>query len=280
MNIKNRIHTIREKDVMLDRDLAELYNIPTKRLNEQVKRNIERFPKDFMFQLNEFEKNKLVAKCDYLNNIKYSYQMPFVFTEHGVTALSGILKSKKAIEINILVIRAFVSMRHFIIQNASFFQKFQQIDQKLLEYDKNFQKIFETIENKKIIPSKGIFYDGQVFDAHKFILDLIKSAKKSIVLIDNYIDNSTLVLFSGSNIDIKIYTNNLTEKLRLNLKKYNLQYKAIKIIKFQSSHDRFLIIDSKTIYHFGASLKDLGKKWFAFSRFDKGAIEILNRLKS
>ncbi len=220
--------------------------------------------------------------------------LPYVFTEHGVSMLSGVLKSQKAIEVNIQIMRAFVAMRKFIYQNANIFQKFQQIDQKLLEHDKNFEKVFNLIQEKDIKPDKGIFFEGSVFDAHKFVIDLISSAKKSIILIDNYIDTSVLILMSHKrkNVDIKIYTRSVTEKLKLSKEKFNKQYGFLELIEFRKAHDRFLIIDEKEVYHIGASLKDLGKKWFitiyrnaqksidffcGFSRLQKEGLKVLDK---
>jgi len=276
--IKDKIFSIRGTKVMLASDLAKLYNLKTKRLNEQVKRNIDRFPKDFMFQLTETEKKKLVAKCDHLSSLKFSSNLPFVFTEHGVAALSGVLNSKKAIQINIQVIRAFVYMHKFISKNANIFARLDNVERKQIEYqiktDSKFDKIFKAIEGDKI--KQGIFYNGQIFDAYTFVSNLIKSASKSIVLIDNYVDETTLMLLTKSNIRIIIYTKSIN---KLDLEKYESQYSKITIKKFTKSHDRFLIIDNKTVYHFGASLKELGKKWFAFSKFDINASELLNKLK-
>jgi len=283
-NIANKIYTIRRVQVILDRDLAELYGVETKRLNEQVRRNIARFPEDFMYQLTENEKNELVAKCDHLKSLKFSYQMPHVFTEQGVAALSGVLKSKRAIEVNIQIMRAFVAMRRFISKNAEIFTRLDGVEKKQLEYriktDKKFEKVFEAIENKEFVKKQGIFFEGQIFDAYKFISDLIRSAKKSIILIDNYVDDSVLTLFSKreKNVSVEIYTKNITKQLRLDLNKYNSQYGKIEIKELKHSHDRFMIIDNKNVYHIGASLKDLGKKWFAFSRFDKAAFRLLDRL--
>jgi len=283
-NIANKIYTIRRVQVILDRDLAELYGVETKRLNEQVRRNIARFPEDFMYQLTENEKNELVAKCDHLKSLKFSYQMPHVFTEQGVAALSGVLKSKRAIEVNIQIMRAFVAMRRFISKNAEIFTRLDGVEKKQLEYriktDKKFEKVFEAIENKEFVKKQGIFFEGQIFDAYKFISDLIRSAKKSIILIDNYVDDSVLTLFSKreKNVSVEIYTKNITKQLKLDLNKYNSQYGKIEIKELKHSHDRFMIIDSKNVYHIGASLKDLGKKWFAFSRFDKEAFRLLDRL--
>ncbi|NQU78700.1 ORF6N domain-containing protein [Candidatus Woesearchaeota archaeon] len=280
-SIKNKIHTIRGLQVMLDRDLAELYEVETKRLNEQVKRNIERFPKDFMFQLTETEKNELVAKCDHLESLKYASNTPYAFTEHGVTALSGILKSKKANHINIQVIRAFVAMRRFIYKNAEIFLRLDNVEQKHIEYDDKFKKVFDAIENKDIVKSQGIFFNGQIFDAHRFISDLIRTAERSIILIDNYVDDSVLTLFSKKNKDVRvtIFTKHISKQLKLDLEKYNSQYDPITIKEFKEVYDRFMIIDNKEVYHIGASLKDLGKKWFAFSRFEKDALELLAKLR-
>ncbi|MFH1432577.1 MAG: ORF6N domain-containing protein [archaeon] len=279
--IKNRIHTIRAVQVMLDSDLAELYGIPTKALNQAVKRNIARFPEDFMFQLTDSEKEELVTECDHLTPLKFSYQLPNVFTEQGVASLSGVLKSEKAIEVNIHVIRAFVSMRRFISKNAELFRRLDTVERKQLEYDNNFERVFNAIENKEFVKKQGIFFDGQIFDAYNFVSDLIRSAKKSIVLIDNFVDDSVLTLFSkrSDNVNVIIYTKTRTKQLRLDLEKYNSQYPAIDIKEFDRSHDRFLIIDNNVVYHIGASLKDLGKKWFAFSKFDKDAIKLLDKLE-
>jgi len=278
MDLTNKIYTIRGKQVMLDRDLAELYGVKSIRLREQVKRNIERFPEDFMFLLDVNEINSMVSQNAIPSKKHLGGYSPYVFTEQGVASLSGALKSKKAVQINIQIMRAFVTMRKFITSNTQIFSRLDNLEIKQLEHDKNFEKVFEAIESKTIKPSKGIFYNGQIFAAYKFLNDLIKSAKKSIILIDNYIDESILALFSENNIDVTIYTKNLTEKLKLDLKKYNSQYHPITIREFNNSHDRFLIIDSSTVYHFGASLKDLGKKWFAFSKFDKDAASMLSKL--
>ncbi len=278
LDIHDKIFTIRDLQVMLDRDLAELYGVETKALNQAVKRNNERFPKEFRFQLSETEKNKLVTNCDRLQLLKHSSFRPFVFTEQGVSMLSAILKSDTAIKISIQIIEAFVSMRKFISSNALIFQKFDVIEQKLLKHDDNFNKIFEAIENQDIKPKQGIFYDGQIFDAYAFVSELIKSAKDNIVLIDNYIDENVLILLSkNQNVKIAIYTKSITDQLKLDIQKYNSQYNPIEAKEFNLSHDRFLIID-ESIYHIGASIKDLGKKWFAFSKMDRSSLEIMAKL--
>ena len=275
--IKDKIHTIRGVQVILDRDLAELYGVTTKVLNQAVKRNMARFPPDFMFQLTEKEKTELVTKCDHLKTLKYSLTLPNVFTEQGVASLSGVLKSKKAIEVNIQIMRAFVAMRRFISKNAEIFRRLGTIERKQLVYDESFRKVFQALEIKK--PKQGIFFDGQIFDAYKFVLGLVRSANHSIVLIDNYVDDTVLTLFSKRKKGVKviIYTK-FTKQLQLDLDKYNSQYPLVTIKNFNKSHDRFLILDEKKVYHIGASLKDLGKKWFAFSRIDS-ALKLLDKLE-
>ena len=281
-DIKGKIYTIRNMQVMLDRDLAELYQVETRVLNQAVKRNITRFPEDFMFQLTDDEMNNWKSQIVISNKEKMGLRRnSYVFTEQGVAALSGVLKSKKAILINIHIMRAFVSMRKLISSNSQIFQKLEYIDKKHLEYDKKFEEVFNAIENRDIKPDKGIFFDGQIFDAYKFVSDLIRSAKNSIILVDNYIDDSVLTLFikRNKNVSVIIYTKEITKQLSLDLIKYNSQYQPIIIKEFKDSHDRFLIIDEKEVYHIGASLKDLGKKWFAFSKFNKETFKIIEKLK-
>ena len=299
--IKQKIFTIRGKQVMIDRDLAELYGVPTKVLNQAIKRNIKRFPKDFMFQLDEKEVNAMgsqiatsknrtlkpkiqqynedfsrfqIGTLDKIKrgqNIKY---LPYAFTEQGVAMLSSVLRSQKAIDVNIQIIRAFIEMRKYISKNLELFQRLDKVENKLLTYDKNFEQIFNALEDKTL-PTKGIFFEGQVFDAYKFVSELIKSAKESIILIDNYVDETVLTLFEKRNENVKVVIySELTKQIELDLKKFNSQYERIEIKQFNKSHDRFLIIDNQ-VYHFGASLKDLGKKWFAFSKMDKGFKEII-----
>ena len=277
--IKNKIHTIRGVQVMLDSDMAELYGVSTKRLNEQVKRNVERFPKDFMFQLGLDELKFLRSQFATSNSHGGRRYAIYAFTEQGVAMLSSVLRSKKAVEVNILIMRAFVEMRRFLVNNAKVFEKFHQIDQKFLEHDENFNKLFDALEQKKLTPNQGIFFNGQVFDAFVFISKLIKSARSRIVLIDNYVDENTLQLFSDKNseVSVKIYTRNISQKLLMAAEKFDRQHGGLVIIKFEDSHDRFIIIDNG-VYHIGASLKDLGKKWFAFSRLGLAPEVILSKI--
>lgn len=280
--IKNKIHTIRGVQVMLDSDLADLYEVETKVLNQAVKRNIERFPLRFCFQITEVEYKNLKSQ---IVTSRYEHggrrKLPNVFTEKGVSMLAGILRSEKAVQISIQIIDSFISMRKFLSKNALVFQRLNYLEKTLLRHNDKFEEIFKIIESKDIKPDKEIFFDGQMFDSHKFISDLIRSAKKSIILIDNYIDDRTLNLLNKRNKDINvtIYTKNITQNLKQDLKKFNSQYESIEIKQFYLSHDRFLIIDEKEIYHIGASLKDLGKKWFAFSKMDIENLNLFERLK-
>lgn len=280
--IQNKIYTLRDLQVMLDRDLAELYGVETKVFNQAVKRNSDRFPADFMFQLTKEELENWRSQFVTSNKEKMGLRRPpYAFTEQGVSMLSAVLKSSMAVDMSVKIIRTFVNMRKFIANNGVLFQKIDTIEQKLLKHDEKFNQLFNAIESKELKPDHGIFYENQIFDAYVFASDLIKSAKSSIVLIDNYVDESVLVLLSkrADGCKATIYTKTIISQLFLDLKKHNAQYPLIEIKEFAASHDRFLILDEMEIYHIGASLKDLGKKWFAFSKFEKGSVEMLGRLK-
>ena len=279
--IKSRIYTIRNMQVILDSDLAHLYDVETKNLNLAVKRNIARFPDSFRFQLTEDEYKSLRLQIETSNTKRGGRRyLPYAFTEQGVAMLSAVLRSETAVKVSIQIMQAFVEMKKFIATNAGIFQRLDKIEQKQIIADKNFEQLFKALEDKSLPLKQGIFYDGQVFDAYVFVADLIKTATKSIVLIDNYVDETVLILLTKrkKNCTATIYTQSISKKLQLDLKKHNQQYPPIDLKTFRNAHDRFLILDDKTIYHFGASLKDLGKKWFAFSRFDKGAVDILGRV--
>lgn len=278
--IQNKIYSIRGLQVMIDRDLAELYGVETRVLKQAVKRNRERFPSDFMFEATDEDIDFMVSQSVIPSRQHLGGAKPFLFTEHGVANLSSVLTGKIAVEINIKIVRAFVDMRKFISSNLSIFDRFERIEQRLSVHDENFNKIFDAIEDKSIKPKQGIFYDGQIFDAYVFVSELIKSAKSSIVLFDNYVDESVLMLLSKrvSTCQVTIYTKTISKQLELDLRKHNAQYPHAEIKKFDLSHDRFLLIDDE-VYHIGASLKDLGKKWFAFSKMDKESFEIMEMLK-
>lgn len=281
------IYTIRGVQVMYDNDLAELYGVEIKRLNEQVKRNRERFPEEFMFQLTDEEFAFLRSQNATLETGRGRHRkyLPYVFTEQGVAMLSAVLRSKTAVKISIQIIKAFVAMRKFITTNAQIFHRLDAVEQKQLkrkaETDEKFDRIFNAIESKEITPKQGVFFDGQIFDAYKFVSDLIRRAKKSIIIIDNYIDDSVLLLLTKrkKSVTVRIFTKTISKQLALDVKKYNSQYPPVEIKKFKYAHDRFIIIDDKEVFHFGASLKDLGKKWFAFSKLEKDAFRLMERLE-
>ncbi len=278
-DIKSKILTIRGLQVMLDFHIAELYQVDTKRLNEQVRRNKQRFPERFMFQLSKEEWDILKSQFA-TSSWGGRRKIPYAFTEQGVAMLSSVLNSEIAIEVSIMIIDAFVSMRRFLSANADIFRRLDNIEHKQLETDMKLEKIFDAIESDKLKSKQGIFFNGQIFDAYNFVADLIRSAESSIILIDNYVDDSVLTLFGKRNpeVKVKIYTKHISEQLRLDLQKFNSQYDAIEIIKFSDAHDRFLIIDNEHLYHFGASLKDLGKKWFAFSKMELRFTNITEKL--
>ena len=282
-DIKAKIYTIRGVQVMLDSDLAKLYGVEVRVLNQAVKRNKERFPEDFMFQLTNEEYDLLRSQFVILENGrgKHRKYLPYAFTEQGVAMLSAVLRSKTAIDVSIKIMKAFVAMRKFIIKNAEIFSRLEKVEYKLIEHDKKFEALFNALDSNEEVPTQGIFFDGQIFDAYKFVCDLIRSAKKSIVLIDNYIDESVFTLLTKRNTKVKaiIYVGKITKQLELDLEKHNAQYHPIEVRKLKNIHDRFLIIDYRDVYHIGASLKDLGKKVFAFSKMDKEGLKILERIK-
>jgi hypothetical protein len=281
--IQGMIFTIRGVPVMVDRDLADIYQVENKRLNEQVKRNQSRFPETFRFQLTDEEKKQLVANCDRFDSMKHTSSNPYVFTEQGVSMLSAVLRSETAIIVSIQIINAFVEMRRFIQNNANIFARIDSVEKRQLRFEskteENFEKVFQALESNEP-PKQGIFYQGQVHDAHTFVSGLIRKAKINITLIDNYVDDTVLTLLSKrkATVSAKIYTKKLSKQLALDLEKHNTQYPPITVATFADAHDRFLIIDETQIYHIGASLKDLGKKWFAFSKFETGALEMLQKL--
>ncbi|MCE2706561.1 MAG: ORF6N domain-containing protein [Proteobacteria bacterium] len=276
--LQSKIYIIRDTAVMLDSDLAEIYEIETRTFNQAVKRNLSRFPEKYRFQLTDKEFNNLRSQIVISSEHGGRRYLPYAFTEQGVSMLSAILKSDTAIDISIKIIDSFVAMRKFLTNNAGIFQRVENIEQKLLKHDDNFNKLFNALESNDTKPTQGIFYDGEVFDAYTFVNKLIKSAKNNITLIDNYIDETVLTILSKNpHIKITIYTKNISQQLKLDVSKYNEQYDNLELKKFELSHDRFLIIDNE-VYHIGSSLKDLGKKWFAFSKMAKSSFEFLDKL--
>lgn len=273
-NIEPLIKVIRGQQVMLDRDLATLYGVETRVLNQTVKRNIERFPDDFRFELSREEclRSQIVISNGRGGN-RYS---TYAFTEQGVAMLSSVLRSKTAIEVNIQIMRAFVSMRHFMVNNASVFSRLETIEYHQLEMqqhqqetDKRIDEVFRRLDEGNAKPKQGVFYNGQIYDAYTFVSGLIKSAKKRIVLIDNYVDETVLTLLDkrDNNVSAIIYTQQISRQFQLDIDRHNAQYAPIDVETFRLSHDRFLCIDDD-VYHIGASIKDLGKKWFGFSKME------------
>ena len=283
--VESLIQNIRGKQVILDRDLATLYEVGTGRLNEQVKRNLKLFPDDFMFQLNETEFQNLKSQFA-TSSWGGVRKLPYAFTEQGIAMLSGVLRSDVAIEVNIRIMRAFVAIRHFLTGNAQVFQRLETIEYHQLEMqqhqkktDKRIDEIFNKFKENGPV-NQGVFYNGQVFDAYVFVSDLIRQAKTSIVLIDNYVDETVLTMLDKreSGVAATIYTQQISHQLQLDINRHNAQYSPISANVFRQSHDRFLIIDDK-VYHIGASIKDLGKKWFGFALMqDITATEIINRI--
>ena len=225
------------------------------------------------------QKDELVTKCDWLKSLKHSLHPPYAYTEHGIAMLSSVLKSDIAVHVNIHIVRVFVNLRKEIKENTILLSRISNIETMLLNHDSKIN-FLETSYSENL-PKSGIFFNNQIFDAYTFSSDLIKSAKKSIILIDNYIDESTLLQLSKRNVNVSclIYTERITSQIKLDLEKHNAQYPVIEIRILKNAHDRFLILDGKELYHLGASLKDLGKRWFAFSRIDGFLMEVLARLK-
>lgn len=271
--IENRIYTIRGQQVMLDSDLARIYQVETKVFNQTVKRNTDRFPESFCFQLTQDEFDAINLRSQFVtSSLNYGGRryLPYVFSEQGIAMLSAVLRSNIAIKVSIEIMNAFVEMRKILVNNAALFHRLDKIELKQIDADQKFEEIFKALESGKLYSEKGIFYNGQIFDAYAFVSDIIRSAQSSIILIDNYVDDTVLTLLGKRNnsVTATIYTKSISNQLRLDVQRYNSQYPPVEVEVFSDAHDRFLIIDNTKLYHIGASLKDLGKKWFAFSRMD------------
>lgn len=274
-NIKNLIYTIREKQVMLDSDVAMLYHYETKKINQTVKRNIKRFPEKFCFQLTENElanlRSQIVTSSLEKENYGGRRYLPYVFTEQGIAMLSGLLKNEIAVQVSIHIMDAFVEMRKFLLVNGQLFERLTNVEYKLLEHDKKFDNVFNELpKNPETKFKQKLFFNGQIYDAYRLIVDIIKSAKTKIVIIDNYIDDSILKMLSkkNKNVQVVILTSQNRNLLKLDIDKFNQQYPTLKIAYTGKFHDRFMLIDEKELYHIGASLKDLGKKCFAISMIE------------
>ena len=293
-DITSLIYTIRGLQVMLDYDLAVLYGYEVKRLNEQVKRNIGRFPADFMFQLTKEEvmmvKSQFATSPDsgfYSGQEGGRRKPPYAFTEQGIYMLATVLKGEVAEKQSIFIMRAFREMRRFIANNALLFEKVSDIELKQLQYqkstDERFDKVFQYIEDHAESEQK-VFFDGQIYDAFSLITSIIQKAQKEIILIDGYVDINTLNILAKKNagVDVKIYTYASARLTNTDIANFNSQYPNLTVKKTQVFHDRFIILDRKTAYHIGASLKDAGRKCFGISLLaDPGLVtDLLNRLST
>ena len=300
--IKNLIYTIRGKQVMLDSDVAMLYHYPTKRINEAVNRNKQRFPENFCFQLTEEEYKSLRFKNFTFNEInskdinednslrsqiatldesagrgKHRKYLPYVFTEQGIAMLSGLLKNDIAIQVSINIMNAFVEMRKFLAVNGQLFERLTNVEYKLLEHDKKFDKVFDQLQNEENIKQK-IFFEGQIYDAYSLIIDIFKKANKKILIIDNYIDDSVLKMLTkkNKNVEVVILTSDKSNIQKIDIQKFNKEYPILKVAKTNKFHDRFIVIDNKEMYHLGASIKDLGKKCFGINKIED--LEIIEKI--
>lgn len=288
--IEKLIYVIRDKQVMIDSDLAMLYQVETGALNRAVKRNIKRFPDDFRFQLTveEYENLKCQIGISSLNENGYGGRrtLPYVFTEQGISMLASVLHSDIAINVSVGIMRAFVEMRRFIANNALLFERISNVELKQLEYqkqtDEKLEQIFEYISEHEEASQK-IFFDGQIYDAFSLIVSLIQKAEKEITLIDGYVDVGTLNLLAKKNegVSVTVYTHQRTRLSNIDVANFNAQYPALEVKYTSVFHDRFLILDGKTAYHIGASLKDAGKKTFGITLINDESItkDILQRLE-
>ena len=284
-SIRSKIHVIRGQQVMLDRDLAVLYLVETKVLNQAVKRNIVRFPENFMFQLNDTEFENWRSQFVTSNSDKMGLRRPpYAFTEQGVAMLSAVLKSDTAVRVSIQIMNAFVSMRHFLQNNAEIFVELNAMrqhqvdtDVHLKETDNKIDKLFTLMDKYNVKETQGIFFQGQLFDAYAKFESFLSAAKKEIVLIDNYVDLSILQRLAKKkkSVNVTIYTDPKTKLTAQDVQTFNSQYPTLTLNYTTKTHDRFLIIDNATIYHIGASLKDLGKRCFGFSILDSSFIPMI-----
>ena len=272
--IQNLIYTIRGKQVMLDSDVAMLYHYETKRINEIVKRNQERFPENFCFQLTETEVENLRSQIatSSLDRVNYGGRryLPYVYTEQGIAMLSGLLKNNIAIQVSLNIINAFVNMRHFLKDNGKLLQRVSKLEYQQIENNRRFDIVFDQLQKKQIEEQK-IFFQGQIWDSYSLIIDLIQKANKKIVIIDNYVDKTILDMLTKKKekVEVVIITSTNNKKIQnIDIKKFNIQYPTLKLARKDLFHDRFIIIDNQELYHCGASIKDLGKKCFGINKIE------------
>ena len=273
-DLKNKIYTIRGVQVMLDSDLAEIYGYETKRFNEQVKNNIERFDEDFRFQLTQDEVDVLRSKFSTTNISTMSRSLPYAFTEQGIYMLMTVLKGELAVKQSKTLIRLFKQMKDFVLTNSQLFAEIDSIKRHQIESDKKIEELFDKMDKYKIEEKQGIFFQGQIFDAYAKFESFIQSAKKEIVLIDGYVDLTVLERLAKKQkgVNVLLYTDSKTKITNLDVQKFNAQYPTLTLNFTSKMHDRFLIIDNSVLYHIGASLKDLAKKCFAFEILDSSLI--------
>lgn len=280
-DIEKLIVTVRGEQVLIDQDIARIYGVTTSRLNQQAKRNIERFPESFRFQLTKEERDEVVANCDHLRSLKFYPSLPYAYTEQGIGQLSSVVHSKIAIERSITIMNAFVAMRRFMVQNAGILMRIAQLEKHQLETDQKMDVLFDRMDEQspKLLPEQ-IFATGCVWDAWTYVSDLVRSAKQRIVLIDNYVDDRVLSLLDKrvDDVEATIYSR-YYEPFMVDLKKHNEQYREIKFIQLpQRNHDRFLIIDDD-VYLLGASVKDMGAGMCAVTKMEVSSETVLQLLK-
>ena len=283
--IQNLIYTIRDKQVMIDSDLAGLYQVETKYLNRQRSRNADRFPEDFCFQLTKEEYEVLRCQNVTSKNEEGSggrRYMPYMFTEQGIAMLSAVLKSDIAVDVSIKIMDTFVRMRNFFISNKDMFARLDRVELKQIETDKKLEEVFNYIASNTEVKQK-IFFDGQIYDAFSFIADLIGKAQSKLILIDNYVDVNTLNILckKRSGVDVLIATAGKGSLTTKDINKFNAQYPSLSVKTTTDFHDRFLIIDDKEGYFIGASIKDAGKKSFAITKMEDGKMvqELINKVR-
>ena len=290
-DIQAKIFTIRGVQVMLAPDLAELYEVSTSAFNQAVKRNLKRFPQNFRFQLTHEELEEVITNCDNPDRLRFAPTLPFAFTEQGVAMLSGVLKSDVAVAVIIRIMNTFVAMRQMLASMYPLLARIEKAEKLQMEdhirqindqihNEERFSEIFNAMSDKTF-PEQKIFYEGEVFDADAFISRHVLIADKSILLIDNWIDITTLEVLSKKKdgVAVEIVTSSRGNRLTAHdIDWFNEQYGGLSVKNSQKFHDRFLIIDDSILYLCGASLKDIGKKCFAFTRLDEREIPLLKDL--
>ncbi len=280
-DIEKLIVTVRGEQVLIDQDIARLYGVTTGRLNQQVKRNIARFPESFRFQLTLEERDEVIANCDNLQSLKFYPSLPYAFTEQGIGQLSTVVHSKIAIERSIMIMNAFVAMRRFMVQNAGILMRIAHLEKHQIDTDHKMDMILDRMDKQspKLLPEQ-IFATGCIWDAWTYVSDIVRSASQRIILIDNFVDDRVLSLLDkrSDNVEATIHSR-YSESFQTDLKKHNEQYRGIHFVQLQQkNHDRFLIIDDD-VYLLGASVKDMGVGMCAITKMKASPETILGLLK-